>query len=72
MKPGEAGAVAAALRRQHRPLDEGALRRYFVEERQLIQLAHADSRRHLHEIYQVRDLEGMGRPELRIPMGTRP
>jgi hypothetical protein len=70
MKPGEAGAVAAALSRQHRPLDEGALRRYFVEERQLIQLAHADSRRHLHEIYQVRDLEGMGRPELRIPMGT--
>lgn len=31
MKPGESGAVAAALRRQMRPLDEAARRRYFIE-----------------------------------------
>ena len=47
MKPGEAEAVAAALRQQVRPLDEAALRRFFMEERPLLMQAPPEQRAHI-------------------------
>jgi hypothetical protein len=56
MKPGEAAAVAARFRSQMRPLDEAALRRFFVEERQLMAQTTPEQRAHLQECHAMLSL----------------
>ena len=65
MKPGEAEAVATSLRRQVRPLDEGALRRFFLEEKPLLDQATPEQRAHIKACHPAWDFEAVGEPSIR-------
>jgi hypothetical protein len=53
MKPPEDRVIAERLRRQHRPLDEAALSKYFVEARPLLSRETPERRAYVESCYRT-------------------